>query len=475
MGRVVRKINTDGIDQPTPNDSDVLISYQGCGCAGGLITTVQSEAVPRDDYPTIAARRVKKTYADILGRKKQTESFEWDGTTVYSTLVNTFDAGDRLIQGRQYAGTTSSTTFQDTTIVYDGFGRTIKTHKPEQGRTSSITYNYNLDGSISSVIDGRGAVTNNSYNSLRLLIQRTSTMPGLNPDPSLGSSASFEYDNLGNRLSMTDSLGEVEYEYNALSQLTAEVREFTGTMPNAPLSGNRFRLEYSYTIGGQLKSYTDPYGQQINSTFDRAGKLTDVTGSSFGGVTDYSRNAKYRAWGSLKEVSAGSEMQLGLTYNNRLRTSGYSIEDASEAVIMNKSYTYQKDGKLSYLQDHVNARFDRLNTYDSAGRIKTGRSGAEARGGTVDPEDMRLQLPYRQSYQFNSFNDLDESTNLHWGETAWGGQGFETKPHVVNGRFSKQDGNTTKDGRTPQIPVDKICNFDLQCAGTSEILSHMSI
>lgn len=67
MGRVVRKINTDGIDQTTLNDSDVLISYEGCGCAGGLVTTVEGELVPRTDT-TGNARRKQRSYADILGR-----------------------------------------------------------------------------------------------------------------------------------------------------------------------------------------------------------------------------------------------------------------------------------------------------------------------------------------------------------------------------------------------------------------------
>lgn len=39
MGRVVRKIATDGDPNALENDSDVLISYAGCGCAGGLETT----------------------------------------------------------------------------------------------------------------------------------------------------------------------------------------------------------------------------------------------------------------------------------------------------------------------------------------------------------------------------------------------------------------------------------------------------
>src|SRR5690606_35673283 len=62
MGRVVRKINTDGVDSGTlENDSDVLISYEGCGCAGGLETTILGELVPRDDT-TGNARRKQKVY-----------------------------------------------------------------------------------------------------------------------------------------------------------------------------------------------------------------------------------------------------------------------------------------------------------------------------------------------------------------------------------------------------------------------------
>ncbi|MBX3297468.1 MAG: hypothetical protein KF762_17335 [Acidobacteria bacterium] len=196
-----------------------------------------------------------------------------------------------------------------------------------------------------------------------------------------------------------------------------------------------------------MRSYSDPFGQEINYTFDKAGKPTDVIGSSFGGVTDYSRNAEYRAWGSLKAVSAGSGMQLGLSYNNRLRTSSYSLEDASQTPIMDKSYSYQKDGKLSYLQDHLNARFDRLNTYDHAGRIRSGKSGAEARGGTVASEDMKFDLPYRQSYAFNEFNNLTGSTNLHWGETSWVGQSFATNYTYLNNRVQQGGWTYDEDGR----------------------------
>ena len=88
MGRVIRTINTDGADSETLNPSDILISYDGCGCAGGLVTTIQSESVPRDDQPGVNARRTQKIYSDILGRDYKTELLNWDGR-VYKTNVST--------------------------------------------------------------------------------------------------------------------------------------------------------------------------------------------------------------------------------------------------------------------------------------------------------------------------------------------------------------------------------------------------
>ncbi|MGD9631093.1 MAG: hypothetical protein AB7V18_17790 [Pyrinomonadaceae bacterium] len=93
--------DTRGIGQTTLNDSDVLILYEGCGCAGGLVTTVEGELVPRTDPTGGNARRRQKSYADILGRTFKTETYEWDGTTVYSTVLQSFDGADRPVRTRQ--------------------------------------------------------------------------------------------------------------------------------------------------------------------------------------------------------------------------------------------------------------------------------------------------------------------------------------------------------------------------------------
>ncbi|MFN6962417.1 MAG: hypothetical protein ACK4S4_01495 [Pyrinomonadaceae bacterium] len=79
--RVVRKINTDGNPDLAENDSDIFFDYQGCGCAGGQVTTIRSERVPRDDQSNTYARRTQRIYEDILGRSFKTIVYKWDGTT----------------------------------------------------------------------------------------------------------------------------------------------------------------------------------------------------------------------------------------------------------------------------------------------------------------------------------------------------------------------------------------------------------
>ena len=103
-GRVVKTIPTDSTGT---DGKESLISYDGCGCAGGQVTTVQGPLVPRDDIPTQSARRSQRTYADILGRDYKAETYQWDGTTVYSTVVNSFKARDPAVSATQTEASTS--------------------------------------------------------------------------------------------------------------------------------------------------------------------------------------------------------------------------------------------------------------------------------------------------------------------------------------------------------------------------------
>ncbi len=204
-------------DSTGSDGKDTLISYDGCGCAGGQVTTIQGPSVPRDDDPETYARRKKKIYEDVLGRAVKFENFEWNGSTVYSTIANTYNARDQLTLSRIYAGTTASETNQDTTMAYDGHGRLSEKHIPQQDEETATVYNYYADDSISMVTDARGVETEYTYNTRGLLtdVEWDVGSTGITDIPDVG----FDYDNAGNRTSMTDGLGNTAYEYDELSRL----------------------------------------------------------------------------------------------------------------------------------------------------------------------------------------------------------------------------------------------------------------
>jgi YD repeat-containing protein len=222
------------------------------------------------------------------------------------------------------------------------------------------------------------------------------------------SPVTFGYDNAGNRISMQDGLGTVSYQYNHLSQLVSETRAFTDSLPIAPLPNNSFKLEYEYTLSGQLKSYKDPYGQQINYAYDKVGRLNSVAGSTaFGGVTSYANNQQYRAWGALKSLSYGNSSTMQMTYNNRLQAASYVMSKNGTNEI-NKEYRYLSSGEISNIDDKLNInsetitdseRFDRSYKYDHLGRVIEARSGAEARGGT----DSLDKIPYGENLTYDGF------------------------------------------------------------------------
>jgi hypothetical protein len=465
-----------------PTDSDgndgkeTLISYEGCGCAGGVETTVQGPSVPTDYDPGTSARRKQKSWEDILGRTWKTQTFKWDGTTEYLTTEIAFNGRDQAITIEQTDEDASLT--QTSTMSYDGFGRLYQSHKPEQfvGETLKYTtYSYNRDGSISTVTDGRGAVTAYTYENASGVPKRPLvtgigwTVPGGSgiTDPS---DVSFTYDNAGNRTQMTDGMGQVDYEYNSLSELTAETRDFSDTMVSSPISGGKFKLVYNYQLNGQLKSLKDPYGDQINYGYDLSGRLSAVTGSSYGGLTNYADAAAYRAWGVSRSLDYGNGLEMTQTFNNRLQSATFNLQGNSK-VMMQKEFNYYNDGSLKYIEDLQNPKLDRLNIYDHVGRINEAKSGAEARGGTA-ATPLTTNLPYRQTYQYDAFNHLRERTNVNWGYDSFSGRDFDLNYNIVNNQvvgFSNYQWTYDADGRNTHGDFpDDYADYTYNAAGKLE-------
>ncbi|HMS41707.1 MAG TPA: hypothetical protein PKE69_15860, partial [Pyrinomonadaceae bacterium] len=325
-GRVTREINSDATDR--------LYAYEGCGCAGNQVTTIKgeiTEAIDISGTKQTTKRRTQKIYQDILGRTFKTEVWDLDGggSAPYSTVKNTFNGRDQVTQIRQYSGAETSSTYQDTTMSYDGHGRLASRHRPEEFDASNnnaptyTTYTYNADDSVATMTDPRGAVTTYKYGNiddsgssetrgLLTKIQFSSPNTTNIPDPA---DIIFNYDAAGNRTNMTDGSGTMSYVYDELSRLKEETKNFADTLSEAPTGG--YKLKYNYFLTGGLKSIEDPAvgsfpATTVTYTLDKIGRTTAIGGSGFyddfeeRSVNTFASSINYRAFGAVKSMSYGT-------------------------------------------------------------------------------------------------------------------------------------------------------------------------
>ena len=248
------------------------MSYNNLGQLERVTTTNNGAIVAG-----VAKRRKQKVYSDVLGRIVKTEIFTWQDGGIDATTVQTYNPRDQLTQVRQYSGPETSSTFQDTAITYDGFGRLKTKHLPEQNVGMVTTWSYNADDTVLKVTDARGASKTFGYNSRHLLTSITYAVP-TGSTITVPAPLSFTYDPAGNRTNMTDGNGYTDYTYDQLSRLKSEARSFSG------LTGT-FSIGYGYNLGNQLTSLTEPtqFGSTFSYVHDAVGRLTNVNGSPFDG------------------------------------------------------------------------------------------------------------------------------------------------------------------------------------------------
>lgn len=390
------------------------VSYEGCGCAGGEQMTVTDES-----------GRKRKSYHDALGRTVRTEIYEANGSTVYSTTLNTYNTLDQLASIRVFKGAAPATddgscpeaSCQLTTLEYDAYGRLWK-NKPAV-QTAPTIYNYNPDDTLRTVADPRGVTVTYSYYPRGLLKGVAYTLPSTPPIDNTGQpinipatpNVGFGYDEVGNRLWMTDGLGRVDYTYDTFSKLSSENRFFSGL-------GRSYMLSYTYDLAGAVKTITEPFGRVITYNYDEAGTLKGVTGAGTARTGTYASNLQYRAWGALKHMDYGNGVTVDLGYNSRLQMSSYDLNrpptQGFETGLMNSTFKYYPDGRLKSA-DEQQDDFDRAFDYDQLGRVSEAYTGQEARDFLNGvPSQGPQNGPYRQSYRYDPWGNLSHRTSRYW-------------------------------------------------------------
>lgn len=441
-GRPLVVTNTDGTTREW--------TYGGCGCAGGEVVTERGELVPVPGTTNVA-RRVQQTYSDALGRPWKTEVLDWSGN-VYAATTTKYDALDRAVRVRQYAGAAlapepagEAAGYQTTTMAYDGHGRLQSRHDPQQNAGASTTFAYNADDTPLTVTDARGAVTTFSYagSNRRLATGVTHTISG-----GTTLNVTFEYDAAGNRKRMDYNRPEAggandyfTYEYDVQSRLTKETRHFAG------LADPDHDLNYTYTLSGQLKTVTDPFGAQFTYGYDAAGRVTSVTGSAYAGVTNYATGVQYRAWGRVKAAAFGDGSSETTAYDGRMRPSQYRLTGPT-ASWQRLDYTFNADDRLRLVTDLDDTQgtlppstlrfFSLRYGYDHAGRVVN----AGGAGG---------QIPYMQTYAYDAFGNMTSRSGAYWYQQSLSDSGT-----YVNNR--RQGWTYDADGRLTISPANTSSN-----------------
>lgn len=376
-----------------PGDgSTIENTYAGCGCAGGEQVTTRDERGRR-----------KRLTMDVLGRLKQVEELNWN-QTVYATTTYAYNALDQITEINQGGRTR--------TFDYgDGFGRLWHQTTPEQG---TITYSYNADDTVNTVTDARGVISTFGYNGRHLMTSISYSVPS---GVVATANVSFGYDSAGNRTSMTDGLGSTSYNYNTMSQLTSETRTFTGL--------GSYTIAYGYELGGQLSSITNPWSVYIGYTYDQIGRVTGVTGSGYLNYTTYASNMQYRAWGALKQMTYGNNLQLSVGYNSRQFMSQWKVVKPNNDGVTGYNYFYnnfsENTGRVTYAQNLWDSSLDRSYDYDHVGRVTSTHSGMEARWHALGQPYGTIDGPYSQFREYDQWGNITH--RVGWG--GWQGSGVD--------------------------------------------------
>jgi len=238
--------------------------------------------------------RIIYTYDQVGNRISMTDPA---GTTSYTydylhRLISVTNPDNKTIS-YQYDASGNRTQLTDpasniTAYTYDGDNRLVTV---VQG-TASTTYQYDSLGKVKRADLPNGTYTQYTYNSQRNWLV---SLVNKNSSGTVLSSYSYTYDNVGNRLTVTEQDGSVvTYGYDNIYQLTSETR--TGT--NAynityqyDSAGNRTQMvkngattSYTYNSNNQLLTETSG-GTTVTYAYDLNGNLLSKTAS--GNTTSY--------------------------------------------------------------------------------------------------------------------------------------------------------------------------------------------
>jgi len=338
--------------------------------------------------------------------------------------------------------------------------------------------NFNPDGTISTVTDGKSVISQYNYDSLKRLTSITQDQGGTNP-ATANALTQFTYDVQDNLISVTDAnSGITDYVYDDLGNLLSSTSPDTGNVTYThDAAGN---IVQAIDAKNQIFSYTyDSLNRLINidapGTEDDVSYIYDNCSQGFGNLCQTQRNNstlsyRYNAFGDVEGVDqslitwAGSnkaDNSINYAYDAAGRIN--QITYPSGAIV---NYTYNAVGKIDNVNLDQNGVVTSLTL--NIEYIPFGAETVQTYGNTIKiygyfDQAYRPFLTGTGTYYFDYIQAYDENGNIQTSSSPAGnGQNFAYDEHnrlistngyngnidygydVVGNRTSKiQDGVTT--------------------------------
>ncbi|MBN2716967.1 MAG: RHS repeat protein [Deltaproteobacteria bacterium] len=317
---------------------------QASGFAGGVVAESHS-------FDVLGNETVSATVLDASAHS-ETHTVKYPDSIVAETTVS---VGGRAVSQTSKDGIT-------TEYLYDSLGRTTGVVDPRTG--TSVTH-YNDQGQVDWAKDAAGFKTEFEYDAAtgRKILERNA----------LGYVTRFAYNERGE---MTHTWGDaaypVQYVYDDFGRryemVTFQDGDFTGEEFPAGVTGNVTRWHYD-DASGMLLAKEDAAGEQVQYTYDAAGKLkTRVWAAN--GTTTYGYD---NATGEMLSVDYSDDTpDLGFTYDRLGRQK--TVTDA----VGSRTFYYDPDS-LQQVAEEISGIYNETlyRKYDALGRADSISLGAE--------------------------------------------------------------------------------------------------
>jgi RHS repeat-associated protein len=252
-----------------------------------------------------------------------------------------------------------------TTREVDGFDEVIQEVSPDRGTRS---FWYDPSSNLVALADGDSVQTDFAYDDANRLTSKT--FPG-----DTANTVTYTYDQtsggnvgVGRLTSVTEASGSTAFTWDAQGRLVTDSKVISDSGYTSPLV-----VSYAYDANGKVIQITYPSGDTVDFTRTADGLITAVTATPSGhSQENIATSVYYEPFGPLAGFTYGNGLNLTRTYDQDYQLTGLEDAPTSGTVVLNLSFSWQTDGRISGVTDNASTGRGATYSYTDGGRALTG-------------------------------------------------------------------------------------------------------